>query len=267
MDRIGYAFASGYQAALRALVPDLGSIAALAATEEGGAHPRAIAATLTDQGRLSGRKVWCTLAPVAEELLVVARREEEQQGRPVLVVARIAADQQGVRRQAMGEAPFAPEIPHAILELERVEVPPERVLPGDGYERYLRPFRTIEDIHVFAAITAHAARVSLELRSAPEVLEPLLGSLAALVGLSAESPADPGAHLALAAVLDAGRAALEAVGPVIDRAGPQVAERWRRDVALLGVAQRAREARRAKARERLSLAVGVGAEPHRVGTR
>ncbi len=39
-DRLGYAFASGYTEALRALVPGLTGVAALCATEEGGNQPR-----------------------------------------------------------------------------------------------------------------------------------------------------------------------------------------------------------------------------------
>ena len=48
-DRVAYAFAAGYQAALRALVPDLSreSIASFCATEQGGAHPRNIQTSLT----------------------------------------------------------------------------------------------------------------------------------------------------------------------------------------------------------------------------
>ena len=48
-DRLGYAFASGYQAALRALVPDLppDRVASLCVTERGGASPRAITTLLT----------------------------------------------------------------------------------------------------------------------------------------------------------------------------------------------------------------------------
>src|SRR5205814_202856 len=43
-DRLGYAFAAGYEAALRALVPDLprDTVASLCITERGGAHPAAI---------------------------------------------------------------------------------------------------------------------------------------------------------------------------------------------------------------------------------
>ena len=68
-DRPAYAFASGYQEALRRLVPDAGRHPlSLCATEAGGAHPRAIHTTLEpeDRGwRISGHKQWATLGPHA----------------------------------------------------------------------------------------------------------------------------------------------------------------------------------------------------------
>ncbi len=76
-DRLGFAFAAGYQSALVALVPDLPEsyLTGLCATEEEGNHPRAIHTRLEpDAGGhlLSGEKRWATLAPLARELLVVA---------------------------------------------------------------------------------------------------------------------------------------------------------------------------------------------------
>ena len=108
-DRLGFAFAAGYAEALRVLVPALppGAITALCATEEGGAHPRAIRTRLaeTAPGRLelSGRKKWATAATAASSLLVVASVGEEG-GQNRLRVARIAA---GARRAriARGWAP------------------------------------------------------------------------------------------------------------------------------------------------------------------
>src|SRR5512138_1749854 len=66
-DRLGYAFAAGYAAAVQALVPGLrpSTLASLAATEEEGAHPRAIRTELLRREgdwRLSGRKHFVTLA-------------------------------------------------------------------------------------------------------------------------------------------------------------------------------------------------------------
>src|SRR4051794_15581000 len=69
-DRVGYAFAAGYQAALRALAPDLppDRIASLCVTERGGGHPRAIETRLTPAAagaRLDGSKRWATLSDAA----------------------------------------------------------------------------------------------------------------------------------------------------------------------------------------------------------
>src|SRR4051812_7923256 len=52
-DRIGWAFASGYQAALRALDPTIPDdvVAALCVTEADGNFPRAIRTTLTPEGK------------------------------------------------------------------------------------------------------------------------------------------------------------------------------------------------------------------------
>src|SRR5689334_19786474 len=66
-DRVGYAFASGYEAALHALVPDLprDRLVAFSVSERGGAHPSAIETRLTRHPggpmTLRGHKRWTTL--------------------------------------------------------------------------------------------------------------------------------------------------------------------------------------------------------------
>src|SRR5262245_25520020 len=86
-DRLGFAFAAGYPAALSALIPDvaLGPRICLCATEEGGAHPKAIKTRLAPDGGgkylLSGEKRWSTLAPVAKQALVVASVGEDETGK------------------------------------------------------------------------------------------------------------------------------------------------------------------------------------------
>ena len=67
-DRVGWAFASGYQAALRALFPDAPGdrICALCVTEADGNSPKAIKSSLTRAGNewvLNGAKRWTTLGP------------------------------------------------------------------------------------------------------------------------------------------------------------------------------------------------------------
>ena len=140
-DRLGVAFAAGYAAALRALVPDLprGERAALCATEEGGGHPRAILARF-DGATVTGRKTFVTGGLDAVRLLVVAR-----DGGDVLRLVSVSARGPGVVFVPLPPTPFAPEVGHAALQLEGA---PAELLPGDGYTDYLKPFRTIEDLHV-----------------------------------------------------------------------------------------------------------------------
>src|SRR5688500_3058897 len=107
-DRPAWAFASGYQEALRRLLPELGEArAALCATEAGGAHPRAIETRL-DGDRLTGAKQFVTLGSRADQLLIIAsvgRGADRNQ----LALVRIPAGRAGVRLDELPAAPFVPE--------------------------------------------------------------------------------------------------------------------------------------------------------------
>src|SRR5215475_13863930 len=181
-DRLAYAFAAGYQAALRALVPDVMGIASLLATEEGGGHPSAIRTRL-DGARLVGRKRFATQGLEAETFLVVASVGEEA-GRNRLRLVSIPAARAGIVRTALPPTPFCPEIGHAEVALD-VEVTPAEILPGDGYDDYLKPFRTIEDVHVHAALLGFLLHTAGRFGWPREASERLLAFLAAAPALAA----------------------------------------------------------------------------------
>src|SRR3954471_8819518 len=127
-DRLGYAFASGYQAALRALVPDLPAdrVVSICVTERGGGPPRAIETRLDPIGggqlRLTGHKRWATLGDAAGLLLVVASAGTDAAGRNLLRVVRVDATLPGVTLRPMPEPPFTPEIAHDEIDLDGVVV-------------------------------------------------------------------------------------------------------------------------------------------------
>jgi hypothetical protein len=245
---VGSAFLAGYQAALHALVPSLasGPLVCLCATEEGGAHPRAIATRLEPAGdgfRLSGRKRWVTGGPLAERLLVVASTGLDEAGRNRLRLALIDARQPGVTVRPMPPTPFTPEVPHAELELDGVEVAASQLLPGDGYTRYLKPFRTVEDCHVHGALLAHLIGVARRSGWPHTALERLLMLVCAARTLALADPSAPETHLALAGLLDGMHRFLFDSEPhwaLVD-AGTRAA--WQRDRPLLEIAGRARAAR------------------------
>ena len=252
-DRLGFAFAGGYAEALRALVPELppGSIASLCATEEGGVHPRAIRTRLAEiaPGRyeLTGRKKWATAATAAASLLVVASTGEEG-GQNRLRVVRVRADAPGLRLHE-SRAPFVPEIPHAEVELSGVAVTDAEILPGDGYDAYLKPFRTIEDLHVHAALAGYLLGVARRRRLARELQERLLALAAAVLGLAGAGPRAAATHAALAGVIELAGRLVGEVETAWGAAPDEEWARWQRDRGLLRVASQARAARRERAWE------------------
>ena len=256
-DRLAYAFASGYQAALRALVAGLPREhrSALCATESGGGHPSAIQTRLvrSDEGALSleGTKTFVTLGTAADELLVVASEGQDPQGRNRLRLVRLDARRPGVTLTGLPPPPFVPELPHAELRLNAVAVSEREVLPGDGYERYLKPFRTVEDCHVLAAVLGWLLQVARRSDWPETVREELLALAVTLHGLAREDPGSPAVHLALAGALELLSRQVEALEPLWARVDAPTRERWIRDRPLLQVAGKVRAKRREAARQKL----------------
>lgn len=242
-DRLGFAFAAGYEAALFRLLPerDRSKLAALCATEKGGAHPRAIATTFID-GSLRGEKTFVTLADRAEELIVLASAGSDGD-RNRLVLVRVPAKARGVTLSPLPAAPFVPEIPHASVRFEGVT--DVEVFPGDGWIDYVRPFRTVEDIHVHVALIAYLIAAG---RRAGWARDPIARAYAILASLEALSPADPSSprtHLALAGAIDLSRALIAELD--WSHAPDEERMRWERDRFLLDVAGKARALRLEKA--------------------
>jgi acyl-CoA dehydrogenase len=257
-DRLGFAFASGYHAALRSLFTSMPADhrAALCATEAGGAHPSAIQTRLSGaeggSQRLSGSKAFVTLGTEADTLLVVASQGQDEQGRNRLRVVMLDARREGVHLTALPPTPFVPEVPHAQLELREVEVAPGEVLPGDGYARYLKPFRTTEDCHVHAAFLGWLLQVARRSGWPERVQDEVVALMVTMRGLALADPSSPAVHVALGGALDLCQrlvAGLEQWWPQVDAA---TRERWERDKLLLGVAGKARAKRREVARQRLA---------------
>jgi alkylation response protein AidB-like acyl-CoA dehydrogenase len=249
-DRVGFAFAAGYQAALRRLLPSLdgAGVAALAATEAGGGHPSAIATSLAAEGDegdsrvLRGKKSWITMADAADTLLVVASTHRTE-GRNHLVVARVDAKAPGVTLSRMPPTPFVPEVAHAELALDGVRIADADVLPGDGYEAYLKPFRTIEDLHVHGAVLGYFVGVGRRSGWPAAAIESLAALIAATCALARDDARSPAVHVATAGLLAAARRAIDELEPEWANVAEAERARWPRDRALLSVAQKARALR------------------------
>ncbi|WP_327111242.1 acyl-CoA dehydrogenase family protein [Nocardia sp. NBC_01730] len=248
-DRLGFAFLSGYQEALRALIPDLpdDELVAMCATEEGGGHPSAIRTTLTECGGawlVNGTKSFATMGVLAQRLVVIASVGTASDGRNRLRATMVDAKETGVRVTDQPALPFAPEISHALVRLTDV---PVRVLPGDGYLDYLKPFRTIEDIHVLAATLGWLLRVARASGWPQASRQRLLTAIAAVRGLDIDAPSSPGVHIALGGTFELFGEVLVELVPLWESVDPETRQRWARDRPLLATASRARDQRLAAA--------------------
>lgn len=241
-DRVAWAFLAGYLAACRRLFPDAGEATCLAVTEEAGNRPRDIATRVSPTGRVTGKKTFVTMGSLAEQLFVLASAGEDEEGRSRLRLVRVRRDAPGVRVTELPPLPFVPEVPHAVAQLNDAE---GEILPGDGWVDHVKPFRTVEDLHVTGAVLAFL--VAKRLRTGRSE-GPLLAPLLALRALVDEDPRDPAVHVGAADALAAAAAAVEAVRPDVAE------ESLHRDLALLGIAGKARRERERVARERLGLA-------------
>jgi alkylation response protein AidB-like acyl-CoA dehydrogenase len=262
-DRLGFAFAAGYAEALRALVPSASDVMALCATEDGGNQPRAIKTTLTRTApgtyELTGKKKWATGASAAASLLVVASTGTAPTSggsaagavpRNQLRVVRVSTAAPGVRITP-SSAPFVPEIPHAEVELDHVPITEADVLPGDGYDDYLKPFRTVEDVHVHAALAGYLVGVARR-RGWHDLVERWLAVALAAHAVALADAKAATTHVALAGVL---ALAVREVEEIEARWRAQVDDhehaRWQRDRPLLQIAMAARAARRERAWQQL----------------
>ncbi|RKH24161.1 acyl-CoA dehydrogenase [Corallococcus praedator] len=260
-DRLGFAFASGYHAALRSLFPQLppDRRVALCATESGGGHPSAIETTLTPAGagwKLDGAKTYVTLGTYAEVLLVVATEGRDAQGRNRLRMVMVDAKKPGVQVEPLPPLGFVPEVPHAALRLEGVTVGPEDVLPGDGYTRYLRPFRTVEDCHVNLAVLGWLVKVGRRCGWPVALREELVAIAVLMRALAQEDPSEPGVHVALGGAFTQLHRALERCETAWEGVDVETREKWQRDRRLLDLAGKVRVKRLESARQKLAGGTG-----------
>lgn len=247
-DRLGYAFASGYREALVALLPgvDATGVTILSATEEGGVKPSAIRTALTEREggglSLSGRKKWATLATRADFVLVAAAAGADDRGRTRLRMVRIPVSRAGVSVRPMPPPPFTPEIPHAEMSFDAVAIEGSEVLPGDGWDDYLKPFRTVEDLHVHGALAGYLIGAARRAALPRALVEEALALVVTTCALALEDLRAPEVHVALAGALDAAKRLVERLEAAWSDEGEERA-RWSRDRPLLGVAGSARVAR------------------------
>jgi hypothetical protein len=244
----GLAFLVGYQAALRMLWPSAPlSLGALCATEQRSLRVADMQTRLRDL-RLSGRKDFVTAGDAADWLLVAARSEEPGAA-PRLNLAVVYPDEPGVRLEKLASMPLMPDIGHGRLFLDNALC---ELLAGDGWDAYVKPFRTLEDTYVLSAMTAWLYGVGQD-SDWPQTLQlRLLALLAGCAEVSRQAPNNPAGHVLLGGLFAQFDGLKAEVNQALADGPPQWAAMWQRDQAVMDLAAGARGKRLAKALAGLS---------------
>ncbi len=233
----GLAFLAGYQAALRALVPSapLG-IGALCVTEQRSSKATDIDTRVLD-GQLSGEKDFVISGDQAQWLIVLARSEAYGQV-PRLSAVLVATDNPNVILQSRPALPIVPDIAHSSVQFKQASC---YILEGDGWNDYSKPFRTLEDGHVVAALCAWLYGQSL-LDQWPQDLQlQLVAVLAGLKETLQQPNKDPATHLLLGGLLAQFTSLQVQISQALSsHSSDAISSVWQRDKAILEIARNAR---------------------------
>ena len=239
----GLAFLVGYQAALRMLWPSAPlSLGALCATEQRSLRVADMQTRLTGL-RLSGRKDFVTAGDAADWLLIAARSEEPDET-PRLSLAVVYPGEPGVRVEKLPPIPLMPDISHGRLILENAQC---ELLAGDGWDAYVKPFRTLEDVYVLSAMTAWLYGVGND-SDWPQTLQlRLLALLAGCAEVSRQAPNTPAGHVVLGGLFAQFDGLKVEVNQALADGPPHWWAMWQRDQGVMELAAGARGKRLAKA--------------------
>lgn len=251
-DRIAYAFTSGYWSALTCLVPTLPDkkIGALCVTEKEGNHPRSIHTKLTSVDeenksvwQLNGSKSFVTCANDADILLVAASTGVSPKGQNNIRLVCVDSHTHGISINSLKDIPFIPEISHGELDLNKVRLSESQILPGDGYTDYIKPFRTLEDIHVTSAVLGYLFRTGCVFNWPNHVNSQILSILSGIKYVSLENPLDITLHILLGGISSIFESFVKSLDPYWKLTDSKTESRWNRDKKLLMIAGKAREKR------------------------
>ncbi|VVN32876.1 hypothetical protein PS645_04923 [Pseudomonas fluorescens] len=243
MSTPGLAFLVGYQAALRMLWPSAPlSLGALCATEQRSLRAADMQTRLSGL-RVSGCKDFVTAGDAADWLLIAARSEGPGEVAR-LSLAVVYPGEPGVQVEKLPPLPLMPDISHGRLILDSAQC---ELLAGDGWDAYVKPFRTLEDVYVLSGMTAWLYGVGHDC-DWPQTLQlRLLGLLAGCAEVSRQAPVNSVGHVMLGGLFAQFDQLKADIGQAM-AAGPQKwALMWQRDQAVMDLASAARGKRLAKA--------------------
>lgn len=248
--QFSFSFLAGYQAALEAMFPGIADpdrLKALCISEEKGNHPKMIETRLVNN-LISGQKTYITAGTAAEQLFVLCKTPEVDEGRPVLKMVILSPTMEGIQVEHF-PLPILTEVEHGRMTLNDVIISTKQILTGDGYLTYTKPFRTREDIGVGTAYQAMLLRQAMEYGWEEELRDQLMLSLYNLSKFHDMKPLDPQTHLLLTANEKRFLDLLPSIEENISTHSPEAFQQdWKTNNKVIAFAKKIKEIRLEKAR-------------------
>ncbi|MGK0291537.1 MAG: acyl-CoA dehydrogenase [bacterium] len=255
--QIAFAFASGFQSGLHHLVPSLpeNKIVSFGISEEQGGHPKLMKTSLHPiaqenqreggaiQWELSGQKKWLTLSQESDIILVAATMGRNQENQNNIRVVFVNQNDEGVKLESMESIALVPEISHGRLYLDNVTINQNQFLPNDGYQCYVKPFRTVEDSFVNIAILGYLLRIAYLYSWPQETKTEIINLIINLRTIAIEDPLAPEIHIALEGFFTLQKSFFDKLTPLWNHVDESIYQSWKRDIKLLNIASFVRSKR------------------------
>jgi hypothetical protein len=192
---------------------------------------------------LNGSKKFVTCANEADLLLVAASTGISPEGQNQLRLVRIKNNIPGLAIKPIKDIPFIPEVSHGELEINNIPITESQILPGDGYTTYIKPFRTLEDLHVTAAVSGYIFRIACLFNWPQTIMEQLLALLTSAKTILKADPLKSSVHIILGGINSLFAHVIESTDPYWKLTDDVTRSQWVRDKASLNIGGKAQAQR------------------------
>lgn len=243
--QVSFAFASAYQSALENMFDlDQSVMGALCHNEKGVKKPREMQTRIYEargELQLDAKKGFVS-GGIDAQTLFVSAVDQRPSGDGKIVLLQLNNTNNALKLEALSPLPFVPELSHAKFLYEGLSIKQDCILEGDGYSDYIKPFRTEEDLHILAALCGQRIAIAFEFKQQPFVEQGIAIAIA-LLGLQTADRSAPSTHLALAGIKQQLHTLFEQHDQTLEAHLPEFARAWKRDKALLSLAETAQKIR------------------------
>jgi len=247
--QVSFAFASAYQSALENMFDlDRDAIAALCHNEKGVKKPREMQTWVYEQNgqlMLDSYKSFASGGTDAKTIFVSAV-DQRPDANGDIVLVKLNNEDNRLGLEPLPPLPFVPELAHAKLKQTGIRIQREDILVGDAFSTYVKPFRTEEDLHILAALCGQRLSIALELDQT-QLAEQYIASAHAILFMQKSDRSAPSTHLTLSGIKQQLTRTFEQQDKLLEDQLPSFAKTWKRDSALLSLAESAQKVRTQKA--------------------